>query len=222
MPIDAATRRSIYVVADDESLIRALAEHRKPDAGWRFVAPAGPPEPDALVILDLEDEAERRRTNLRLRSDGHAGPLLILGDASAAGSPDDEPVGRPVKLGVLLARIDAHAADPEGGGSCQLGPYAFDRADRELRHRFEDGAIRLTELECKLLACLVESRGAVIGRDQLLARVWGYSAGVATHTVETHVWRLRQKIETEDPATRFLVTEPGGYRLVVADCEPPS
>ena len=220
MPPDASARRNIYVVADDNSLIRALGEHRKPAAGWQFVAPSRAPEPDALVILDLVDEVARRGAAARLRAEGHAGPLLILGDADATGDPDDEPLGRPVRLGVLLARIDAHATEFEGAGTRRLGLYEFAPADRELRLGQE--AIRLTELECKLLACLAEGKGAVVGRDQLLARVWGYSAGVATHTVETHIWRLRQKIETDDPATRFLITEPGGYRLAAIEPENPS
>ena len=218
MQLDAPVRRTIYVVADDNSLIRALSEHRSAAAGWRFVAPSGLPEPDALVILDLMDESARSGAAARLRAEGYSGPLLILGDVRTPLLEDDEPVGRPVRLGLLLARIDAHASEPEGARSRRLGPYEFLPADRELR--LESEAIRLTELECKLLACLAEGEGSVIGREELLARVWGYSSGIATHTVETHVWRLRQKIETDDPATRFLITEPGGYRL--AQPEPAS
>jgi DNA-binding winged helix-turn-helix (wHTH) protein len=216
MTADMGSRRTVRVVAAGNSLARALAEHRGPEDGWRFGRLAAPAA-DALVILDMEDEGERRRAAEALRAEGFAGPLLILGDASPGDDLDDESVGRPVRLGVLLARIDAHAADPETRGAHRLGPYEFDPVERELRGNVGTEAIRLTELECKLLACLVQGNGAVIGRDELLARVWGYSPGVATHTVETHIWRLRQKIETADPATRLLITEPGGYRLTVAD-----
>lgn len=216
MTADTRSRRTVRVVATGTSLARALAEHRKPEDGWRF-GQLAVPTADALVILDVEDEGERRRGAEALRAEGFVGPLLILGDACPDDGPDDEPVGRPVRLGVLLARIDAHAADPDTGGTHRLGPYEFDPVERELRDNSRREAIRLTELECKLLACLVQGNGAVIGRDELLARVWGYSPGVATHTVETHVWRLRQKIETTNPATRLLITEPGGYRLAVAD-----
>jgi DNA-binding response OmpR family regulator len=211
MASDASARRTVYVIADDDSLIRALAQHRQPAAGWRFAALSGLPEPDSLVILDLEDVVRRSEAASRLRADGHAGPLLILGAVDTPLDEEDEPIGRPVRLGLLLARVDAHAAEPEWARSRRLGPYEFVPADRELR--LESESVRLTELECKLLACLAEAEGSVVGREELLARVWGYSNGVATHTVETHVWRLRQKIETDDPATRFLVTEPGGYRL---------
>ena len=84
-----------------------------------------------------------------------------------------------------------------------------------------DTVIRLTSLERKLLLHLASVMGAAVDREQLLAHVWGYSAGVDRHTVETHIWRLRQKIETDDPASRFLVTEAGKYRLLLADGEQP-
>jgi len=214
MNAEVTPRRRVYVVAPDDALMRALAEQRRPQSGWRIAAPNGTPEPESLVILDLEAADERRRWIQTLRSDGYAGPVLVLG--GEAESPDDEPVARPVRLGTLLARLDAHAADLEGADRYLLGIYEFSPADRALRHRDDGGTIRLTELERKLLSSLAEAGGAVIEREQLLARVWGYSADVDTHTVETHVWRLRQKIETDDPATHVLVTEPGGYRVILS------
>jgi DNA-binding response OmpR family regulator len=116
-------------------------------------------------------------------------------------------------LGTLLDRLDAHAAQPENAANYVLGPYEFIVSERLLRRRAGDSVVRLTELERRLLACLAEADGAIVARDQLLARVWGYSPGVATHTVETHIWRLRQKMESDDSATGLLQTEGGGYRL---------
>ena len=74
--------------------------------------------------------------------------------------------------------------------------------------------IRLTEKETAILKYLYRAGGRVVGRDTLLVEVWGYNAGVTTHTLETHVYRLRQKIEPEPQNARILVTEPGGYKLV--------
>jgi len=217
--MDEATGRSVRVASVDDSLLQALHEHRSERDGWRIAALDGPPEADALIILDLEDADTRRRLVQDLRSGGFAGPILILGENGGIWSPDDEPLQRPVRLGTLLARIDAHWAEPSDNGARSLGPYQFVPDERMLRHWDSDQLIRLTELERKLLVHLAAAGGMLVSREQLLAGVWGYSVGTDTHTVETHIWRLRQKIETDDPATRFLVTEPGGYRLLMAENE---
>jgi DNA-binding response OmpR family regulator len=216
--------RVVRVVAMDDVLPRALAEHRTAKAGWR-IAPLDPlsgmVEPDALVIFDLDDGAAVGRGLELIRRLGFDGRVLILRgeappDAFKVG-PEDGILPRPVRLGALLARLDAWAAGDGAPASTMLGPYDFRPADRMLRPKDGAEAVRLTELESRLLACLAEAGGALVGREQLLARVWRYSEDADTHTVETHVWRLRQKIETDDPSSRFLVTEPGGYRLVLAD-----
>lgn len=176
----------------------------------------GAPEAGALVVLDFETATEQRAAVDALRSAGFAGPVVILGGESPR-SPDDEPIARPVRLGTLLARIDAHASRPEGAETYRLGPYEFAASEGVLRRRGDGVLVRLTELERKLIVCLAEAGGAIVAREQLLSQVWGYSADVATHTVETHIWRLRQKIETEDVSTALLLTEAGGYRLASAD-----
>ncbi|HEX4508378.1 MAG TPA: response regulator transcription factor [Alphaproteobacteria bacterium] len=214
---EAAHSHSVHVVAPDDMLVRALNQHA---GGWRAVLLADPPESDALVIIDLDDASGRRDAVGPLREAGFAGPVLILG-ARDAKTPEDEPIARPVRLGTLLARIEAHWTEDSAVELLQLGPYEFVPAEQLLRGPGSDAVIRLTELERKLLLYLASVKGAAVDRDQLLAHVWGYSAGVDTHTVETHIWRLRQKIETEDPASRFLVTEAGKYRLVLAGAEQP-
>jgi DNA-binding response OmpR family regulator len=207
---ETAGLHAVYVVAPDGMLVQALNQHA---GGWRAAALDGVPEADALVIVDLDQPGERRRAVETLRGLGFAGPAIILGGEGAA---DDEPVARPVRLGALLARIEAHWSESDSSEVRQLGPYAFVPAEQLLRDAKTDTVIRLTELERRLLLYLAAANGASVDREQLLAHVWGYTAGVDTHTVETHIWRLRQKIETDDPASRFLVTEAEGYRLLLA------
>lgn len=196
-----ADLRAIHVLAQDDMLVRALNEHG-PVAGWRAVSWDGRPESGALVIVDHDQPGDVLDT--------FVGAVLILGD----GDTPHEAIARPVRLGALLARIGAHLAQSASESTARLGPYEFVPAEQLLRGA---GAfVRLTELESRLLGFLAAAGGALVDREQLLADVWGYSEGVDTHTVETHIWRLRQKIETEDPETRFLVTEAGGYRLLMA------
>jgi DNA-binding response OmpR family regulator len=78
-----------------------------------------------------------------------------------------------------------------------------------------DRKIRLTEKETNILKFLYSASEGVVPRDTLLHEVWGYNAGVTTHTLETHIYRLRQKIEADPSNASLLVTEGGGYRLAV-------
>src|SRR3546814_11729067 len=83
-----------------------------------------------------------------------------------------------------------------------------------LTHGESKKKVRLTEKETSILKYLYRSGDAVVGREKLLGEVWGYNAGVTTHTLETHVYRLRQKIEEDPSAAAILVPEPCGYRLI--------
>ena len=74
--------------------------------------------------------------------------------------------------------------------------------------------IRLTEKETAILKYLYRAEQRAVGRETLLGEVWGYNAGVTTHTLETHVYRLRQKIEKDPAKAQILITDAGGYKLV--------
>ena len=93
-----------------------------------------------------------------------------------------------------------------------IGPYTFRPSAKLMTDTGGKKKVRLTEKEAAILKFLYRA-GRVIGRDTLLGEVWGYNAGVTTHTLETHVYRLRQKIERDPAHAEILVTEPGGYRL---------
>jgi DNA-binding response OmpR family regulator len=94
-----------------------------------------------------------------------------------------------------------------------IGPYTFRPSAKLLTDDGGRRKVRLTEKEAAILKFLYRA-GRVIGRDTLLGEVWGYNAAVTTHTLETHVYRLRQKIERDPTHAEILVTEPGGYRLL--------
>jgi DNA-binding response OmpR family regulator len=117
---------------------------------------------------------------------------------------------------VLLARLRAQLRQFEQSDDAvfAIGPYSFRPSAKLLLEEAKNRKIRLTEKETAILKFLYRAGEKVIGRDQLLGEVWGYNAGVTTHTLETHVYRLRQKIERDPANAQILVTEPGGYRLV--------
>lgn len=202
----------------------ALREQRGFAAGWRIAPLNGAYDAsldsDAFVIVDLDDAEAQRAAADTVRSAGFAGPILFVGGEAAVRSPMDFAVARPVRLGALLARIGVHRTAATSSEVPALGPYQFVAAECALRDGDTGRMVRLTELELKLLTYLIASQGQLVDREQLLQQVWGYSAAADTHTVETHIWRLRQKIETDDPATRFVVTETGGYRLALVAAAP--
>lgn len=176
-----------------------------------------------LVILDvgLPDTDGRELCRL-MRKQGVKAPIMMLtghdGDADTilgldAGANDY--VTKPFRFPVLLARIRAQLRQHEQSEDAifQLGPYTFKPAMKMLITE-DDKKIRLTEKETNILKFLYRSTDGVVPRDILLHEVWGYNAGVTTHTLETHIYRLRQKIEPEPGNARLLVTESGGYRLL--------
>jgi DNA-binding response OmpR family regulator len=175
-----------------------------------------------LVILDvgLPDMDGRELCRL-MRKQGLKCPVLMLTghvtDADTilgldAGANDY--VAKPFKFPVLLARIRAQlrAHEQSEDAVFTIGPYTFKPASKLLLDEREK-KIRLTEKETNILKYLYRANDAVVARDVLLHEVWGYNAGVTTHTLETHIYRLRQKIEPDPSNARILLTESGGYRL---------
>ncbi|HRO13111.1 response regulator transcription factor [Amaricoccus sp.] len=226
-----AVVKKILLVDDDPDLREALADQLvmteefdvfEAGDGEGGIARAREQHYD-LVILDvgLPDMDGRELCRL-LRKEGVKCPILMLtGHATDsdqiqgldAGANDY--IAKPFKLPVLLARIRAQLRQHEQSEDAVfgVGPYSFRPAAKLLLDE-ADRKIRLTEKETNILKYLYRAGAGVVPRDELLHEVWGYNAGVTTHTLETHIYRLRQKIEPDPGNARILVTEPGGYRLV--------
>jgi DNA-binding response OmpR family regulator len=179
-------------------------------------------QPHDLVILDIGlPDMDGREVCRLMRKGGVRCPIVML---TGHDSDSDQILGldagandyvtKPFKFAVLLARVRAQLRTHESSEDAvfTVGPYSFRPAQKLMVT--EDGArIRLTEKETSILKFLYRSKDAVVSREVLLHEVWGYNAGVTTHTLETHVYRLRQKIEPDPGQARLLVTETGGYRL---------
>jgi DNA-binding response OmpR family regulator len=227
-----AQQKTILVVDDDDDLREALAEQLGMEADFKAlqaptatagVAMAKQERPE-LILLDVDlPDMDGREACRRMRAEGVGAPVIMLTAAAAdadtiagleAGA--DDYVTKPFKFGVLLARIRAHLRSHEQSENAvfRIGLYEF-RPAQKLLLDAKQKKIRLTEKETSILKYLYRAPGHSASRDELLAEVWGYNAGVTTHTLETHIYRLRQKIEPEPNSARLLLTESGGYRLAV-------
>ena len=226
-----ANLKKILLVDDDDDLREALAEQLvSTDDFDVFEAGSGHEAGEKvkgaifdLVILDVGlPDTDGRELCRKLRKNGVKCPILMLtgqdSDADTilgldAGANDY--VTKPFKFPVLLARIRAQLRTHEQSEDAifQLGPYTFKPAMKMLVDA-RDRKIRLTEKETNILKFLYRAQSGVVPRDVLLHEVWGYNAGVTTHTLETHIYRLRQKIEADPSNARLLLTESGGYKLV--------
>ena len=205
-----AQLKRILLVDDDDDLREALGEQLimtedfdvfEADDGASAMVKAKEGLYD-LMILDvgLPDTDGRELCRL-MRKQGVKCPIVML---TAQDSDADTIYG-------LDAGANDYVSKPDA--VFQMGPYTFKPAQKMLITE-DDKKVRLTEKETNILKFLYRATDGVVARDVLLHEVWGYNAGVTTHTLETHIYRLRQKIETDPSNARLLVTEQGGYRLV--------
>jgi DNA-binding response OmpR family regulator len=223
--------RRILVVDDDDVLRDGLVEQLSLYEEFEIVQDStaakgvarARSEPLDLVIMDvgLPDMDGREAVKL-LRKGGFKAPVIMLTGQDSesdtilgleAGANDY--VTKPFRFAVLLARIRAQLRQHEQSEDAvfTIGRYTFRPSAKMLID--EKGAkIRLTEKETAILKFLYRAGEKVITRDVLLHEVWGYNSGVTTHTLETHIYRLRQKIERDPSKAELLVTEAGGYKLV--------
>jgi DNA-binding response OmpR family regulator len=222
--------KTILIVDDDPDLRGALAEQLRLHEEFRTaeaatgsdaVRLAREHKPD-LILLDVDlPDMDGRETCRLIRKVGVGAPVIMLTAASTdsdtilgleAGANDY--VTKPFKFAVLLARVRAQLRSHEQSEDAvfHIGPYEF-RPSAKVLTDPRQKKIRLTEKETNILKYLYRANGKAVSREELLTEVWGYNAGVTTHTLETHVYRLRQKIEPDPANSSILLTETGGYRL---------
>jgi DNA-binding response OmpR family regulator len=224
-------RRRILICDDDPDLRAALLEqlslHEEFEvraartAGEAVAATAERAAPD-LVLMDIGlPDMDGREAVRKMRANGFRAPVLML---TAQDSDDDTVLGldagandyiaKPFRFAVLLARIRAQLRQHESSDEAtfDIGGYVFKPSAKTLFDA--DGSeLKLTEKETAILRYLHRAGGQTVPRETLLKEVWGYSDGVSTHTLETHIYRLRQKIERDPARAAILLTEAGGYRL---------
>jgi DNA-binding response OmpR family regulator len=225
--------RPILIVEDDSALRYILAEQLAEDSEFHPVGVATLSEADEslssasrrfdTVILDIGlPDGDGRDYCAKLRRQGHKMPIIMLTGACTetdvvrgldAGANDY--IAKPFGMQELMARIRSQLRSFEASDDAvfRIGPYLFRPAAKSLVEAAGNRRIHLTAKEVSLLKRLHRARDRVVDREELLNQVWGYNASATTHTLETHVYRLRQKMERDPANPRLLVTHPNGYRL---------
>jgi DNA-binding response OmpR family regulator len=222
--------KCVLLVDDDETLRHTLAEQLELEGDFTTIEAgtgaaglemAKQEKLDAILLDVGLPDVDGRQLCAQMRDSGVVVPIIMLtavdGDSDTIEgleSGANDYVTKPFRLGVLLARLRAHLRQHEHSEDAvlQIGPYTFRPNIKMLVDETANKKIRLTEKETAILKYLYRASEAV-SRDTLLGEVWGYNAGVTTHTLETHVYRLRQKIERDPSKAEILVTDQGGYRL---------
>ena len=223
---------SILLIEDNRDFAATLRANLEREGYDVSVAPNGveglelakESEPD-LIILDLMLPAMNGFTVLqRLRDEGRDAPVLIM---TALGTEEeklrgfglgaDDYVVKPCGLLEILARVRAllkRAGTSRPRSEVQIGDLTIDFGARVVRR--DAAEITLRPKEFDLLAALVRHRGRVVSRADLLREVWGYAPGTESRTVETHLAALRERLDDDPQAPRYIVTvRRAGYRLGV-------
>ncbi|NHO32451.1 response regulator transcription factor [Acetobacter fallax] len=225
--------RPILIVDDDQTLRHMLVEQLQVDGEFKAVEAGSVEEawvalktPDSrfdAVILDVTlPDGDGRDFCVELRRAGIRMPIIML-----TGSDNEEDivrgldagandyVAKPFRIAELLARLRAQLRIFENSEDAvfTVGPYTFRPSAKLLVETARNRRIRLTEKEAAILKFLYRAGTRPVPRQVLLNEVWGYNAAVTTHTLETHIYRLRQKIEPDPSSATLLITEGGGYRL---------
>lgn len=225
--------RPVLIVDDDEALRGTLAEQLAIDQEFQTAEAGTAAEAEAMltaadrrfdaVLLDIGlPDGDGRELCTRLRRHGLRMPVIMLTGADAeadvvrgldAGANDY--IAKPFRLNELLARLRAQLRvfDNSEDAVFTIGPYVFRPSAKMLLEQARNRKIRLTEKEAAILKYLYRAGGRPVPRQILLNEVWGYNSAFTTHTLETHIYRLRQKVEPDPTAARLLLTEGGGYRL---------
>jgi len=227
-----AAKQPVLLVDDDDALREVLVDHLADDGEFAATSVASVQEAEVklaqedaqfnAIILDIGlPTGDGRDLCARLRRKGYRMPIIML-----TGSDDgvdvvrdldagaDNYITQPVRPTELLARLRVQLHTFENSDAMFIiGPYTFRPAAKLLQEPTKNLRIYLTEKEVTILKSLYRAGNQRVTRQVLQNEVWGFNATIAPHTLVTHIYHLRQKIEPEPGNARLLITEDGGYRL---------
>ncbi len=221
--------RQVLLVDNDAIMLQMLAEQLQ--FHEEFIVSTAKTSDEALeaagkdcfgvIILNMAPpDLDGCQVCRLMRQSGVKCPIIMLAQAgvdprATLDAGVDDCIIKPFRLELLLARVRVflRCRQRDDDAIFSIGSYTFQPGDKLLFDKKAGKKIRLTDKEAAILEYLRRIGDQAVGREVLLDKIWGYNAGVTTHTLETHIYRLRQKIERDPSDAMLLITEPGGYRL---------
>ncbi len=157
-----------------------------------------------------------------IRQKGVRSPIVLVAEErgedvaiAALDAGANDYVLKPFKINVLVAKIRSNIRQFEQSefAILRFGRFSFKPGDKILLNNSSKEEVRLTDKETAIIKLLYLSGGEVVTRATLLEEVWGYNTTLTTHTLETHIYRIRQKVGNASSGQDFIATESEGYRM---------
>ena len=207
---------NILLLSDNKDFAADLSEQIMLYAHDFTVLPQD--DENSLIDMIILDEKAEDLENLRTHHPNT--PIILLqkeGDDSVTSSVLNHVIFKPLSLEKLLNQIQAgiNLLDNSEAGYLSFNRYELRPLQKEIYNERNGETIKLTEKEVAIIKFLYKNKDKIVAKNDLLQEVWGYSPDVSTHTIETHIYRLRQKVEHDDASAQLIVTEDGGYKLVL-------
>ncbi len=222
----------VLIVASDEGSARDVGGALEVDERIKTLRIASVAEtgghgglhPDAVILISNANPATALGCTT-LRQDWPHCPILVLAAVAAErdivtcldGGASDV-IAMPYRPSELRARVRAQirAFANSAEHVFHIGPHRFEPATRSLLNGVTSETVRLTHKESEVLKYLCRAGGGTVSRTTMLREVWGYKEGADSYTVESHIYRLRRKLEADPARPCFIISEEGGYALVGA------
>ena len=204
---------NILLISDDEPFAADLAGQISHYASDYIVLPPNSQTAPDIVIIDenMQKLAEFKDARLRV-------PVFFLTSVSEeaiADIPADHIIAKPIDLAAFLDELHSciNLFENSANGYISFNHYIVRPIKKDILNQRNREITKLTEKEVAILKHLYKNRQRIVSKNELLQEVWGYAPDVTTHTIETHIYRLRQKVEHDDPDAQLIVTVDGGYKL---------
>lgn len=192
-----------------EDLQNQISHHTQ---GFNFIEKNKSVSPD-IIIVDEDQEVAQKWQDEYTQA-----PLFFITanhDNLSAEIAPQHLILKPFKLARFLDELNAslNLFENSEDGYLNFNQYVVRPIKKDILNLRNNEVIKLTEKEVAILKYLYKSPERIVTKNELLQEVWGYAPEVTTHTIETHIYRLRQKVEHENPEAQLIITLDGGYRL---------